>query len=63
MAGSGTRRMPSLTKLRDKLRERRERGVERARVQAEAKREWEPSGKIGRDGVHEGYSSSSAGGF
>jgi hypothetical protein len=51
--------MPKLGKLRDKLRERRERSVERARAQAEAKREWERSGKIGRNGVHEGYSSSS----
>lgn len=56
MAGTGTRRMPKLGTLRDKLRRRRERAVERARVQAEAKREWERSGKIGRDGVHEGYS-------
>jgi hypothetical protein len=42
-----------------KRRERRERSVERARIEAEARREYERSGKVGRHGVNEGYSSSS----
>jgi len=59
MTGSTSRRVSKLPKLRDMLRRRRERAVERARVGAEARREWERSGKVGRDGVNEGYSSSS----
>ncbi len=60
MAGADASRFPKLGRLRERLRRRRERGVERARARAEGKREWERSGKVGRDGVHEGWSS---GGF
>ena len=47
-----------LHKLAERLKKRRQRQVERARVTAEAKREWERTGKVGRHGAHEGYSSS-----
>ena len=47
-----------LHKLAERLKKRRQRQVERARVTAEAKREWERTGEVGRHGAHEGYSSS-----
>jgi hypothetical protein len=58
MTGSARGRI-SLRRLRAQLRKRRERRAEKARVQADAKREWERSGEVGRHGSHEGYSSGS----
>jgi hypothetical protein len=46
-------------RLRSKLDGRRERRAARAHARGEAKREWEQSGKVGRSGAHEGYSSGS----
>jgi hypothetical protein len=48
-----------LGRLRARLDRRRERRAEKARTDGEAKREWERSGKVGRGGVNEGYSSGS----
>ena len=59
MAKSSGNRKGVLGRLRGKLDRRRERRADKAHAQGSAKREWEQSGKVGRGGTHEGYSSGS----
>jgi hypothetical protein len=59
MAKSNGTRRGVLGRLRAKVETRRERRAEKARAEGDAKREWERSGKVGRGGAHEGYSSGS----
>ncbi len=54
MADSKDERVPLLRKLREKRSQRRERALEGARWQADAKRERERAGKTGRGGPQDG---------